>query len=102
MGIKPVLWGAILLAGVTIAALSYGDYTVTLDPALDYYEGSNVKPIPQAYQGTPTANTLRDLLIAVGIMSAAPAVTQVIFQDRPSVNIVFQGRANAVFQDRMF
>jgi len=49
------------------------DYTVTIDPDLDYYDESGVTPIPQAYQANPTVTTLRDLLITVGIMSAAPS-----------------------------
>jgi hypothetical protein len=69
---------------------------------LDYYEYGGVTPIPQAYQASPTAESLRDLLIAIGIMDSAPAAEiGVPWQDDPDNNGVFQDdpTVNAVFQD---
>lgn len=67
----------------------------------DYYEESGVTPIPQPYQQNPTVLTLRDLLVAVGIMSYIPSVYTITFQDDPTVKVVFQDDpvVNVVFQD---
>ena len=57
----------------------------------DYYTSGLT--VPQAYQETPTADTLRDALIAAGIMSAAPAAVvpnAMAWQDDPAVKVVFQ------------
>ena len=67
----------------------------------DYYEESGVTPIPQPYQQEPTVLTLRDLLVAVGIMSPRPLGYVITFQDDPVVKAVFQDdpTVNVVFQD---
>ena len=89
----------LLLASVALSAWYYNPFT----GKLDYYEYGGVSPIPQAYQSTPTAATLRDLLVAIGIMDAAPSVggaggmawqddpvVKVVFQDDPVVKVAFQ------------
>ncbi len=81
----------------------FAEFTATLDNDLDYYQDLQTDSgvtVPQDYIASPTAELLRDLLIAAGIMSPAPAevvAAAVVFQDSP--NAVFQDGANVVFQD---
>ena len=86
----------LFVVAVTVYGQEWMNNPYTRKP--DYWSG--VSPIPQPYQASPTATSLRDLLITVGIMSAAPSVSEDdgVFQNRD--NGIFQGRDNAVFQDR--
>ena len=90
-----------LLASEVWAAWKYNPFTRKSDYYQDLQVDSGVT-IPQDYIASPTAMNLRDMLVAAGIMSAAPAVATAVegavFQDRPGV--VFQERTNAIFQER--
>ncbi len=101
------LFCAILLSlffsGAVSAALPtsrrWNEFTRMWDYYQDLQTDSGVT-VPQDYIASPTVDLLRDLLIAAGIMSAAPAEAvpaAVVFQDSP--NAVFQDGANVVFLD---
>jgi hypothetical protein len=91
----------VTLALLLLAGSSLADFTIKIDPDLDYFEPSGVTPIPQMYQQTPTVETLRDLLVLVGIMSPRPTGYVTTFQDDPTVKAVFQDdpTVKIVFQD---
>ncbi len=97
----------IFIAILFFASSVYGAWTYNIDnddgDDLDYYQDLQTDSgvtVPQDYIASPTAELLRDLLIAAGIMSPAPeeaVPAAVVFQD--STNLVFQDGTNAVFQD---
>lgn len=89
---------SLIIACPVLAAWEYNPFT----DELDYHSGVS---IPQPYQASPTLETLRDALIAAGIMSPAPTLREgeIVWQDRDNQNIVFQDRnddaTKIVFQD---
>ncbi|MFH2075534.1 MAG: hypothetical protein ABIJ57_09340 [Pseudomonadota bacterium] len=66
---------------------------------LDYHSGVSA---PGSYIASPSADNLRDFLIAVGLMDAAPAAPLVIggieFEER--LFIEWEDRAEIEFEDR--
>lgn len=93
-----------ILIFVLIPSLAFGAYTVTIDKDLDYYRtlAESGVTVPMAYQATPTAETLRDALIAAGLMEAAPIIitySDLVHEDRP--NIAHADRAGIVHEDHL-
>lgn len=80
----------VFIMALIILSVSYAsaDWTIQIK-GIDYYEKSGVSGTPQPYQASPTLDTLRDLLVTVGIMSPAPpapppptpASTGVVWED---------------------
>ena len=84
-----------------LPSLLFGEYTATVDPDLDYYESlaDSGVTVPMSHISSPTAENLRDALIAAGLMEAAPAIIShgEVFEDvTPEV---FADVGNEVWQD---
>ena len=92
---------SLILLLILIPSLAFGAYTISIDKDLDYYrtlEESGIT-VPMSYQAAPTAETLRDALIAAGLMSGAPIaiIHGEVFED---VNQeVFADVGNEVWED---
>ena len=61
----------LVCAGTVYAKWTYNPFTGKADYYQDLASDSGVT-VPQPYQATPTVTSLRDLLVAAGIMSPAP------------------------------
>ena len=88
----------ILFFAVNVNALwKYNPFT----NKFDYYESDTGEDsrltIPQDYIATPTLTNLRDVLIAAGIMSAAPVSLEIVWEDTSEV--VFNDTTVVVWED---
>jgi hypothetical protein len=97
---KIALFGLVLC----LPSLLFGGYTVTVDPDLDYYESlaDSGVTVPMTHISSPTAENLRDALIAAGLMDAAPIIVvypDIVHEDRPT--ITHADRAGIVHEDHL-
>ena len=97
---KKIIFIIILLLFFPYNVFALWTYNFDTDK-LDYYESDTGEDsrltIPQDYIATPTADQLRDVLIAAGIMSAAPVSLDIVWEDTSVV--VFNDTTVVVWED---
>ena len=97
---KLIIFGVMLC----LPSLLFGEYTATVDPDLDYYESlaDSGVTVPMSHISSPTAENLRDALIAAGLMEAAPIIVvypDIVHEDRST--ITHADRAGIVHEDHL-